>query len=196
MNKRAVFLDRDGTINEEVGYVNHLDRFKLIPGVPLALKKFNKLNLLTIVLTNQGGVARGFFDEKFLKKLHLKLIKDLKKRGARLDGIYYCPHNPHGIVKKYSIVCKCRKPATGMIERAVKDFNITLKNSYYIGDQKRDIEFGKKIGLITILVKTGYGKGELYFKKFNNNLKPDYIAEDLLDAARWIEKNEKRLKRV
>lgn len=196
MSNRAVFLDRDGTINEEVGYVNHPDRFKLIPCVPLALKKINKLNLLAIVLTNQGGVARGFFDEKFLKKLHLKLIRDLKKRGARLDGIYYCPHNPHGIVKKYSIVCKCRKPATGMIEKAIKDFNITLKNSYYIGDQKRDIEFGKKMGLITILVKTGYGKGELYFKKFNNNLKPDYIAEDLLDAVRWIEKNEKRLKRV
>lgn len=191
--RRAVFLDRDGTINEEVGYVNHLSRFKLIPSVISGLKIINNLGLLSIVITNQGGIARGFFDEKFLKKLHTKMLRLLKKSGVKIDAIYYCPHNPHGSVKRYAIKCKCRKPATGLVENAVNDFNISLKNSYYIGDQKRDIEFGKRLGLKTILVKTGYGRGELYFKKFNNRLKPDYIAEDLLDAARWIQKNEKYL---
>lgn len=191
--RRAVFLDRDGTINEEVGYVNHLSRFRFIPAVFRGLKLINNLGLLSIVITNQGGIARGFFDEKFLKKLHAKMLDSLKKSGAKIDEIYYCPHNPHGSVKKYAVRCNCRKPATGMVEKAMKDFNISLKNSYYVGDQKRDIEFGKRLGLITILVKTGYGKGEIYFNKFNNRLKPDYIAEDLLDAAKWIQKNEKRL---
>lgn len=191
--RRAVFLDRDGTINEEVGYVNHFSRFRFIKGVFKGLKLINRLGLLTIVITNQGGVARGFFDEKFLKRLHTRMLNSIKKAGAKIDKIYYCPHNPNGSVKKYAIRCNCRKPATGLVEKAVKDFNISLENSYYIGDQKRDIEFGKRLGLITILVKTGYGKGEIYFKKFNRRFKPDYIAEDLLDAAQWIQRNEKLL---
>jgi D,D-heptose 1,7-bisphosphate phosphatase len=191
--RRAVFLDRDGTINEEVGYVNHLSRFRFIPGVLEGLNIINKLGLLSIVITNQGGVAKGFFDEKFLKKLHTRMLSSLKKSGAIIDAIYYCPHHPHGSVKKYAVTCNCRKPATGLVEKAVKDFNISLKNSYYVGDQRRDIEFGKRLGLITILVKTGYGKGELYFKKFNSRLKPDYVAEDLYDAAKWIKRNEERL---
>lgn len=191
--RRAVFLDRDGTINEEVGYLNHLSRFKFIRGVVQGLKIINNLGLLAIVITNQSGVARGFFDEKFLKKLHLTMLNSLKKSGARIDAIYYCPHHPHGSVKKYVIKCNCRKPATGLVEKAINDYNVSLKNSYYVGDQKRDIEFGKRLGLKTILVKTGYGRGELYFKKFNNRLKPDYIADDLLGAAKWIQRNEKCL---
>ncbi len=194
--RRAVFLDRDGTINEEVGYVNHISRFKFIPSALRGLKLINKLGLLSIVITNQGGVARGFFDEKFLKELHGKMLTEVKKAGAKIDKIYYCPHNPQGSVKKYAIRCNCRKPATGLIERAINDFNISLKNSYYIGDQRRDIEFGKRLGLITILVKTGYGRGELYFKKFNKKLSPDYIAENLLDAAKWIQKNEEHLENL
>jgi len=192
-NIPAVFLDRDGTINEEVGYVNHITRFKLIPEAIEGIKLINKIGLLCIVITNQGGVAKGFFDEKFLNKLHNRMLWLLKKNGARIDGIYYCPHHPHGSVKKYSIPCKCRKPATGLIEQALRDFNISLKNSYYIGDQRRDIEFGKRLGLTTILVKTGYGLGEIMFKKFNKKLKPDYIAENLLDAARWIQKHGKHI---
>lgn len=194
--RRAVFLDRDGTINEEVGYVNHPDRFKIIPGVVKAIKILNEMGFLVIVVTNQGGVAKGFFDEKFLNKLHNKLIKELKRKGAKIDAIYYCPHHPHGKVKEYSIVCNCRKPATGLIEKACEDFNIDMENSYLVGDQKRDIEFGKKLKLKTILVKTGYGKGELFFKKFDNDTKPDYVSENLLEAVRWIRKNEKLVKRL
>ncbi|HEY4716219.1 MAG TPA: HAD family hydrolase [bacterium] len=187
---RAVFLDRDGTINDEAGYINHMDRFRLLPRVEKAIRAFNELGFATVVITNQGGVAKGFFTETFLKKLHLTMIKELRRKGAKIDAVYYCPHHPHGSVKAYSVRCRCRKPSDELVKSAIKELGLVLDGSYIIGDQKRDIEFGRKLGLTTILVKTGYGKGEIIFKKFNGYESPDYVADDLYDASKWILKRE------
>lgn len=189
MKKPAIFLDRDGTLNEERGYINHIDRFILIPGVPKAVKLINDLGYLAIVITNQSGIARGYYDLARLKTYHNKLKKELSEAGAKLDAIYFCPHHPQGKVKKYAIECDCRKPKTGMIDQAIKDFEIDLEHSFLIGDRYRDILFGKKLNMKSILVKTGYGKGEWEFEKYTWKVQPDYVAENLLEAVNWIKEN-------
>lgn len=182
----AIFIDRDGTINEERGYINHIDRFVLIKGVPKAIKLINDLGYLAIVITNQSGVARGYYDIERMETYHEKMKKQLAEAGAHVDAVYFCPHHPQGTVKEFAIECTCRKPETGMIDRALEDFEIDLDNSFLIGDRYRDILFGKKLGLTTILVKTGYGKGEWEFEKETWNEPPDHIADDLLQAVQWI----------
>lgn len=186
MGHRAVFLDRDGTINEEVGYVNHLERFYLLPGVAEAIRLLNQNGLKVIVVTNQSGVARGYFPESFIHRVHQKMEECLKEEGAHLDGIYYCPHHPDAGEPPYRQRCRCRKPETGLIEEAVKDLGIDCSRSYMVGDRGADIEFGRKIGAKTILVLTGYGKGEWEFFRDQWKSKPDFVAEDLFGAVQWI----------
>lgn len=183
---RAVFLDRDGTINEEVGYVNHLDRFHLLPGAGEAIRLLNQNGMKVVVVTNQSGVARGYFPESFVHLVHQEMKDRLRKEGAHLDGIYYCPHHPDAGEPPYRQKCRCRKPETGLIEEAIKDLEIDPSKSYMVGDRGADIEFGQKIGAKTILVLTGYGKGEWEFFKDEWKSKPDFVAEDLLKAVQWI----------
>lgn len=187
----AVFLDRDGTITEEVGYINHVDRLKLISNAAKAIRLFNKAGILTICVSNQAGVARGYFPLELVYKVHDKLTKNLRRRGARLDAIYFCPHHKDGVVRDFKIDCECRKPKTGMIKKAAKEFNIDVKKSYVIGDKYTDVEFAKNAGCIAIMVKTGYGKGELEFFSDKWKHKPDYVADDILDAALWILRRER-----
>lgn len=144
---RAIFFDRDGTLNNEVGYLWQIDKFHWLEGAKETIKLCNEKNYLVIIITNQGGVARGLYTEDDIKILHDFMQEDLKKIGAHIDGFYYCPHHPEGKVKKYSIVCDCRKPKPGLFHRAAKDFNIDLKNSVMIGDMERDIESGKNAGV-------------------------------------------------
>ena len=144
---RAIFFDRDGTLNNEVGYLWQIDKFHWLEGAKETIKLCNEKNYLVIVITNQGGVARGLYTEDDIKILHDFMQEDLKKFGAHIDGFYYCPHHPEGKVKKYSIVCDCRKPKPGLFYKAAKDFNIDLKNSVMIGDMERDIESGKNAGV-------------------------------------------------
>ena len=139
MNK-AVFFDRDGTLNEEVHYLHKIEDFKWIEGAIDAIKFCNDNGYLAIVITNQSGVARGYYPESDIMKLYDWMNDDLAKHGARLDGIYYCPHHPTGKVKEYAIDCDCRKPKPGMLFKAQKDHNIDLKSSYLIGDGVRDVE--------------------------------------------------------
>jgi D,D-heptose 1,7-bisphosphate phosphatase len=127
MGHRAVFLDRDGTINEEVGYVNHLERFTLLPGVGQAIRLLNQFEIKAVVITNQSGVARGYFPESLIHLVHQKMQDLLRMEGARLDGIYYCPHHPEVGDPPYRQKCRCRKPETGLVEEAVKELDLDFK---------------------------------------------------------------------
>jgi len=186
MGNKAVFLDRDGTINEEVGYVNHIDRFILLPRVGEAIHRLNQNGIKTVVITNQSGVARRYFPESLIHLVHQKMQDLLSKEGAYLDGIYYCPHHPDVGEPPYRQKCQCRKPNTGLIEEAVKALRIDCSRSYMVGDRGKDIGFGHLIGAKSILVLTGYGRGD--WEYFGNRWeeKPDYVAQDLYEAVQWI----------
>jgi D-glycero-D-manno-heptose 1,7-bisphosphate phosphatase len=186
MTHPAVFLDRDGTINEEMGYVNHLERFVLLPLVGQAIRLLNQHGLKAVVVTNQSGVARGYFPESLVHQIHHKMQDLLRMESAYLDGIYYCPHHPEAGNPPYRQKCRCRKPATGLVEEAVRDLDIDCSRSYVIGDRGLDIEFGHQIGAKGILVLTGYGKGEREYLRDQWRVKPDYIAPGLYEAVQWI----------
>lgn len=182
---KAVFIDRDGTINEEVQYLANLQDFKLVPGVGEAIKLLNEDEFKVIVVTNQAGVARGYFGEDKIKEIHQEMRRQLREKGAYLDGIYYCPHHPTEGVGKYKKNCWCRKPNPGMVEKAAKDFNLDLGKSYVIGDQLIDVKLGNNAGCKTVLVLTGYGR-ESYRKKDDCEVRVDFIANDLKKAVEWI----------
>ncbi len=175
MKKSAVFIDRDGTICEDVDYLSRPDELKIFPFASEALRLLNENDFLAILITNQSGIARGFFDENALGKIHEKLSSELAKQNAKLDAIYFCPHNSVDN-------CICRKPKTGMIEQATKDFSIDLENSWMIGDKAIDVETGFNAGTKTALVLTGYGQKEV--GKLIR--KADITAENLLHAAKEI----------
>ncbi len=186
IEKIAVFLDRDGTVNEEMGYINHISRLRIFPNAIKAIKRLNKRGLKTFIITNQSGVARGFFPYSLVEDIHKEIIKGLKKEGAYIDGIYWCPHHPQGSIKPYAALCDCRKPKPGLLKKAANEHHIILDKSYVVGDKVTDIITGKNIGAKTILVLTGYGRGECEYILPNSGVKPDYIADDLLDAVDCI----------
>jgi D-glycero-D-manno-heptose 1,7-bisphosphate phosphatase len=169
-----------------MGYINHVDRFSLLPGTAKAIRLINANGLKAVVVTNQSGVARGMFPESLVGEVHRKMEDLLRAGKAYVDGIYYCPHHPDFGPSEYRRPCHCRKPATGMIERACSELNIDPKRSYMVGDRISDVEFGHKIGARGILVLTGYGKGELAYRNGQWKKGPDFIARDLYDAVRWI----------
>ena len=186
MPSKAVFLDRDGTINEEVGYVDNLNMVKLIDGAAEAIKAFNEEGYKVIVVSNQSGVARGYFTEEFVIETNNQIQSLLAKDGARVDAFYYCPHHIKGVVEKYLIECKCRKPSTEMLEKARYDLDVDISSSIMIGDKITDIEFAKNGGLTSILLLTGFGEDELVKIKENDSPEPDYIFPSILEAAKFI----------
>jgi D-glycero-D-manno-heptose 1,7-bisphosphate phosphatase len=179
----AVFLDRDGTINEEMGYINHPDRFIIFPFVSESIRIFNTLNLKVIVITNQSGIARGYFSEQLLSSIHETLLQKMVEANARIDAIYYCPHHPKEGIEAYRIDCLCRKPKPGMVMQAVKEHDLELSKSFMVGDRFRDIQFAKNLGLTTAMVMTGYGKGEYQYQRANWPFEPDIIGDNLLNVA-------------
>lgn len=183
---RAVFLDRDGTLVEDMGYINHIDRLHIFPWSATAVRRLNEAGLKVIVVTNQGGVAMGYFPEKLVEDINNKIRQELIKSGARLDAIYYCPHHPNGIVPEYRGDCKCRKPHPGMLHRAEQEFDIDLKESFFVGDRYRDVETAFGIGAAGIMVLSGYGKGEYEYQRGTWPRTPDFVAGNLSDAADWI----------
>ena len=182
----AVFLDRDGTINEEMGYINHPDRLRIFKESFGAVKLLNQMNIYAILISNQAGLARGYFNENVLFETHRKMVNEFKKNNARFDLTLYCPYLPNAKVKKYDKDHECRKPKNGMLKIARKIFNINMSSSFMIGDRYKDIQFGKKNDLRTILVLTGYGKGEWEFQRQDWKIQPDFIAKDILEAVKWI----------
>ena len=186
MSRAAVFLDRDGTVTQEKGYINHVDRLALYPNSAQAIRMLNELKVPVVLITNQAGVARGYFPFELVDQVHARLEALLKEQGARLDGIYYCPHHKAGKVAPYNVSCTCRKPGTDMVEKAAADLDLDLGASFMVGDKITDTKMAKKIGATGIMVKTGYGRGELEYYSRDWDVQPDYIAEDLLDAVKWI----------
>src|SRR5664280_424836 len=185
----AVFLDRDGTINEEVGYLDSLDKFKIIPCAYEAIRLINESGMKVVVISNQAGVARGLFTEDFVKITHEHLLAALRQKKAHIDNFYYCPHHPTEGIKLYRQNCNCRKPAPGMLLQAAQDLNIDLTKSYLVGDRFRDMEAAKKVGVKGVLVKTGYGQELLQDDgpdEATEEGKPDFIAADILEAVKWI----------
>lgn len=183
---RAVFLDRDGTLNEEVSYLSRVEDLKIIPGAETALKELRKAGYLNIVITNQSGISRGFFTEEDLSEIHAELSARLQDRGRSLiDGIFYSPYHPEGILEKYRMESPDRKPGTGMIMKAAERFDIELKESFLIGDSLTDMQCADNAGLRKILVMTGYGRKTKEVCA-GLGIEPEYVAEDILDAAGYI----------
>ncbi len=147
MNK-AAFFDRDGTINVEVNYLYKIEDFRFIDGMPELIKKYNDEGYIVIVVTNQAGIARRYYTEEDMHKLHKHINQELEKIGAHIDAFYFCPHHPD-----ITGVCKCRKPKPGMIEQAIKDFNIDVSKSILYGDKPWDIEAGESCGIISMYIK-------------------------------------------
>ena len=182
----AVLLDRDGTINEQMGYVNHLSRFHLLPGAARAIRGLNEAGLAVVVVTNQSGLARGYFPESLLEAVHAEMYRLLAQEGARLDGLYVCPHHPEAKEERFRLDCDCRKPRTGLLERAAAELGLDLGRSYMVGDRWSDLRCGAAVGATTVLVLTGYGRGDALYVGPGQTVQPDHVAEDLEAAARWI----------
>ncbi|HLX12052.1 MAG TPA: HAD family hydrolase [Bacteroidota bacterium] len=181
----GLFLDRDGTINEEVHFLSSPDQLTLIPGSAEAIRQANDLGFKVVVISNQSGVARGMFSEADVRKVNAALISMLEKEHARIDGMYYCPHHPDGPDPAYKKDCDCRKPKIGMLTEAAKKLDIDLKKSILIGDRITDIQTGNNAGTASILVRTGYG-AEMLPMLGDYKLKLDYIANNLLDAMQFV----------
>jgi D-glycero-D-manno-heptose 1,7-bisphosphate phosphatase len=157
----AVFLDRDGTINEEVGYLDSLDKLRMIPEAFEAIRLINQSGMKAVVISNQSGVARGYFDEAFVETVHARIQALLKQHRAWIDCFYYCPHHPTEGTGIYRRACACRKPEAGLLLRAAQEMDIDFARSYMVGDMPKDIEAAGKAGAKSILVKTGYGADHL-----------------------------------
>jgi D-glycero-D-manno-heptose 1,7-bisphosphate phosphatase len=182
----AVFIDRDGTLTEEVGYVNHPARLRLLPRSAEAVRLINESGIKAVMVTNQSGVARGYFTEGLLQAVNAELVSQLKAGGAFLDGLYTCTHHPTEGAPPYRARCDCRKPAPGLLSRAAKELGIDLASSHVVGDKISDVAVGLKVGAKGILVLTGYGLGEWEYQRSGWTVQPDHVAGDLLDAVRWI----------
>ena len=177
--RRAVFLDRDGTICEEMGYLNHISRFRMFPFAPAAIRRLNAAQIPVIVITNQSGVARGFFPEALVQEVHEKMAAELAAGGARVDGIYYCPH-------KSDATCGCRKPYPGMLEQAAREHGLELAGSHMVSDRVEDLEMAAKAGARSILVLTGYGRGESELRADRRRSAGARVVENLSAAVDLI----------
>ena len=181
--RKALVLDRDGTLVEDTIYPHKVEHFKLLPGVIEGLKKLSK-DYIFVIITNQSGIGRGIFKEEDMHKFNEKLLSELKKENIEIKKIYYCPHAPEEL-------CKCRKPHTKYVREAEKEFSIDLKNSWVIGDHPHDVEMGIKNGCKSIYLLTGHGSAHLEDLK-NSKIKPDFIAKNFLDASDFIMSHTKR----
>lgn len=182
----VVFLDRDGTLNEEIGYIRELSFLNLISGAAESVKKLNNANIAAILVSNQTGAARGYYDEAHIQKLNNRLIDLLQTNGAYLDGVYYCPHLEAASVKALAIKCHCRKPEPGMVEQAYKEHpDLDKSRAYVVGDKASDIALAKNCGAKGVLVRTGYGQA-VSDGNYQWKVDPDYAAINIVDAITWI----------
>ncbi len=182
MNK-AIFLDRDGVIVKDKNYTFKIKDLEFVQNSIKGLKKLNQENYKLIIITNQSGIGRGFYAEKDYFKFRFELYKRLRNKGITISAEYFCPHHPEKALRKYKRDCNCRKPKSGMLEKAAKDFNLNLEKCWFIGDRMTDIKCGKKVDCKTIHVLTGYEKKGL--------LEADYVAKNLVESANIIIKNGK-----
>jgi D-glycero-D-manno-heptose 1,7-bisphosphate phosphatase len=184
-SRPAVFIDRDGTLTEEVGYVNHPSRLQLLPRAAEAIRRLNTAGVAAVVVTNQAGIARGYFSEGVLHAVHDALRAQLASAGARLDGLYACVHHPSEGVAPYRADCDCRKPRPGLLQRAARDLGLDLARSTMVGDKASDLVPARAVGADAVLVLTGYGRGEWEYRREHFAVQPDHVAIDLFDAVEW-----------
>ena len=177
--RAAVFIDRDGTIAEEVSYLNHLSRFRMFPFVAAATRCLNQAGFPVVVVTNQSGVGRGYFPESLVHEVNQLMSRQLSQAGAMIDAVYYCPHTSEEN-------CNCRKPRTGMLDLAAREHALDLHRSFVVGDRYGDIELARNAHARGILVRTGYGEGELAWHAAKWPSQPDFVARDLSEATDWI----------
>ena len=180
MKKKAVFVDRDGTINVNVEYLDNPEGFQMYPGVAEGIKQLKEKGFLIILVTNQSGVARGFFTLETLKKIHERMINEFKEKGTNIDEIYICPHHPDEN-------CDCRKPNTALFEKAIADFDIDTSKSFVIGDRMMDVEAGHKMGLKTVIVPERIKMVDKEMKE--SKVTPDFYCKDFLTGVKWILNN-------
>jgi D-glycero-D-manno-heptose 1,7-bisphosphate phosphatase len=184
--KTAVFLDRDGTIIEDVGYLRRLDQIQLFPWAAGSIRALNLAGLAVVVTTNQAGVARGLITEAFVAETHRELTARLVAGGARIDAYYHCPHHPtKGVVAEYAMACECRKPGRGMIDRAARDLGLDPSRSFVVGDTWLDVGMARAAGARSVLVRTGAGAEQ------ERSMRPtdptaDAIVDNLAAAVSWI----------
>lgn len=181
--RRAVFLDRDGTICEEVGYMNHISRLHIYPFAVAAVRRLNEAGFPVFVVTNQSGAGRGFFPESLIDEIHDRIRHDLAFSGARIDAFYACPHRTEE-------GCECRKPRTGMLERAAREHALTLPGSWVVGDRQADVDLAHNARARSIFVLTGYGRGEHEWHSRDWPNPPEFVAENLAAAVERILESE------
>ncbi len=182
----AIFLDRDGTLAHEVGYINHVSRFRLYPFAPATIRAINGAGWAAVVVTNQAGVARGYFPESLVGSVHDEMRRGIEAGGAKLDAVYYCPHHPEAGEPPYRSDCDCRKPRPGMVRRAARELSLDLERSWVIGDRLGDLELAWSVGARGALVKTGYGAGDLAAGEGRWRREPDLVAENAFAAVHHI----------
>jgi D-glycero-D-manno-heptose 1,7-bisphosphate phosphatase len=182
----AVFIDRDGTLTEEVGYVNHPARLRLLPRSAAAVRRLNEAGVAAVVATNQAGVARGYFTADVMTAVHERLVDELKRAGAHLDGLYVCAHHPTEGAPPFRAECECRKPRPGLLLRAARELDLDLAASAVVGDKPSDLEVAQRAGAAGVLVLTGYGLGEWEYRRAHFPVAPHHVAADLLDAVEWV----------
>lgn len=178
--RRAVFLDRDGTLIREVGYLSDLADLELLPGATSALRRLGEAGYLRLVVTNQSGVARGYFPLRFVEATHRELRRRLREQGADIEGFYVCPHHPD-----FTGACECRKPKLGLVSAAAREWGADLASSWVVGDKLGDVELGRGAGCRTALVLTGYG-GETAAELAGCGVRADVVGEDLGDVVEAI----------
>jgi D-glycero-D-manno-heptose 1,7-bisphosphate phosphatase len=179
-----VFLDRDGTLIEEAGYINRIESLRLFPWSLDAVRLLNRAGFRVIVVTNQAGVARGYFDETFVRRAHEHLADRIRAAGGEVDAFYHCPHHPDAQVAEYRRACECRKPAPGMFLQAARDHKLDLSRSYAVGDRWHDVQAAQAAGATAVLVRTGYGSTEL--ERPRAGVTPAVVMDTLIDATTWI----------
>jgi len=183
--RAALFMDRDGCLIEEMGYINHPSRVRVLPRTPEAIARLNAAGIAAVMATNQAGVARGYFSNETLAAVNAELERQLGALGARLDALYVCTHHPTAGEPPYRETCECRKPKPGLLLRAAAELGLDLSRSIMVGDKPSDVEAGQAAGAATVLVLTGYGRGEWEYRRHEWTVKPDHVAEDLFDAVEW-----------
>ena len=182
--KPAVFLDRDGTLIEDVGYLDTLSRMTFYPWTVDAVRMLNRAGLAVVVVTNQSGIARGLFEDTFVGETHREMDARFEAGGARIDAYYYCPHHPDGRVAVYARPCECRKPGRGMIDRASADLGLDPVHSFVVGDTWTDVGLGRAVGARSILVRTGVGAEQEAAPI--EGVKADAVVDNLAAAVSWI----------
>jgi D-glycero-D-manno-heptose 1,7-bisphosphate phosphatase len=184
MKRPAVFLDRDGTMIEDVGYLDSFDRIAFYPWTVDAIRMLNRAGFPVVVITNQSGIARGLFTEAFVAETHRRIDERLAAGGARVDAYYYCPHHPDGSVPDYARACACRKPGRELIDKAAGDLGLDPSRSFMVGDKWIDVQAGRSAGARTILVRTGVGAAEE--RQPRQHVAADAVVDNLAAAASWI----------